>query len=313
MRVGYATWGTLNSAKSNAILLLPGTSGSRHSYDALIGPGKTYDTDKYFVIGADPIGGGNSSSPKDGLGPSFPKYTIRDMVRAEHELITKGLGISKLLAVGGFSMGSFQAVEWGIHFPDAMGGLIMIGPAARMDHHLASYITAILATITLDPKYQGGKYTENPTEGLRRAALIYFPWGVSDQYLASLSDEAFEKAMNAAGDSWAQWDANSLIGRYVASRDFNASQPFGGDMAKALSQIKASVLLMPSSSDRNIPAYLTKELQDGLRSIVDYAEINSIRGHSAGSGPSGTPEFLFLDRKVRDFLGKVESSAGSAD
>src|SRR5215813_9101123 len=84
MKVGYVAWGKLNDAKDNAILLLPGTSAGRHFAAAHIGPGKTYDTDKYFVIGVDPIGGGNSSSPKDGLGTAFPKYTIRDMVRAQH-------------------------------------------------------------------------------------------------------------------------------------------------------------------------------------------------------------------------------------
>jgi len=94
------------------------------------------------VIGADPIGGGTSSSPKDGLGIAFPKYTIRDMVRAQHEMITKGLGITRLLAVGRASMGSFQTVEWGINFPDAMNGLIMIVPAARNDHHFAPIFDA---------------------------------------------------------------------------------------------------------------------------------------------------------------------------
>lgn len=303
MRVGYVTWGALNADKSNAILLVPGTSGNRHSYDAHIGPGKTYDTDKYFVIGADPIGGGTSSSPKDGLGTSFPKYTIRDMVRAQHEMITKGLGITRLRAVGGFSMGSWQAVEWGINFPDAMSGLIMIGPSARVDHHLAAYLDAIEATITLDPKYQGGKYTENPTEGMRRAALIYFPWGTSDEYLASLDDAAYEAAKKAAGNAWANnWDANSLLWRYLASRNFDASKPFGGDMMKALSQIKAPALLLPSKTDRNIPAYLTRELADGLRSKTIYAEIPSIRGHSAGSAAPGTTEYVYVSEKIRAFL-----------
>ena len=176
MKVGYVTWGTLETAKSNAILLVPGTSGNRHGYDAHIGPGKTFDTDKYFVIGADPIGGGTSSSPKDGLGTAFPRYTIRDMVRAQHEMVTKALGITKLLAVGGGSMGSFQTVEWGINFPDAMSGLIMIVPAARSDHHFATVVDAFEAMITLDPKYQGGNYTENPIEGIRRAADL-FPLG----------------------------------------------------------------------------------------------------------------------------------------
>ena len=90
MKVGYATYGRLNDAKSNALLVTHGASGLRTSNAPLIGPGKAYDTDKYFVITVDAIGGGNSSQPKDGLGPKFPKYTIRDMVRAQHDLLTKG-------------------------------------------------------------------------------------------------------------------------------------------------------------------------------------------------------------------------------
>jgi homoserine O-acetyltransferase/O-succinyltransferase len=303
MRVGYVTWGTLNDAKSNAILLVPGTSGNRHSYDSHIGPGKSFDTDRYFIIGADPIGGGTSSSPKDGLGTAFPEYTIRDMARAQHEMIVKGLGIAHLLAVGGGSMGSFQSVEWGIHFADAMSGLIMIVPAGRSDHHFAAIVDALEAMITLDPRYQGGKYTENPTEGIRRAALIYFPWTTSDDYLATLDDAGYDAGKKAAGDVWVRnWDANSMLWRYRASRNFDASKPFGGDMMKALAQITAPVLLLPSMTDRTIPGYLTRELYRGLRGKVTYAEIPSIKGHSAGGAPPGTAEYAFIEEQIRTFL-----------
>jgi homoserine O-acetyltransferase/O-succinyltransferase len=303
MKVGYVTWGTLNPTKSNAILLVPGTSGSRHSYDAHIGPGKTFDTDKYFVIGADPIGGGTSSAPKDGLGTAFPNYTIRDMVRAQHEMVTKGLGITRLVAVGGSSMGSFQTVEWGINFPDAMSGLIMIVPAARSDNHFGTIFDAFVATVTLDPKYQDGKYVENPVEGIRRAALIYFPWTTSDEYLATLDKPALEAAQKAAGDNWVKnWDANSMLSRYRASSTFDASKPFGGDMMKALAQIKAPALLLPSMTDRTIPGYLTRELYRGLRGKVTYAEIPSIRGHSAGGLPPGTAEHAFVSEQIRKFI-----------
>ena len=303
MKVGYVTWGTLNAAKSNAILLVPGTSGTRHSYDAHIGPGKTFDTDKYFVIGADPIGGGTSSSPKDGLGVAFPRYTIRDMVRAQHRTITQGIGISKLYAVGGSSMGSFQTVEWGIAFPAAMRGLIMIVPAARSDNHFAAVVDAFEAMITLDPAYMGGAYKTNPTEGIRRAALIYFPWTSSDEFLIGLDEKAYEAAKTAAGERWMkEWDANSMLWRYYASRGHDASKPFGGDMMKALGRIEAPVLLLPSMTDRTIPGYLTRELYRGLRGKVEYAEIPSIKGHSAGGAPPGTAEYGYISEKVRGFL-----------
>lgn len=303
MKVGYVAWGKLNDAKSNAILLVPGTSGNRHAYDAHIGPGKTFDTDKYFIVGADPIGGGTSSSPKDGLGTAFPKYTIRDMVHAQHALMAKTLGLTHLVAVGGSSMGSFQTIEWGIHYPDFMTGLIMIVPAARSDHHFAAVVDAFEAMVTLDPKYNDGKYTENPVEGIRRAALIYFPWTASDEYLIGLTEAEYEAAKKAAGDRWAkEWDANSMLSRYNASRNFDVSVPFGGDTMKALGQVKARALLLPSMTDRTIPGYLTRELYRGLRSPTIYAEIPSIRGHSAGGAPPGTAEYAYISDKIRLFL-----------
>ena len=106
MKVGYATHGVLNAAKENVLLVVPGTSGTRHSHDGYIGPGKAFDTNKHFVIAVDAIGGGTSSQPKDGLGGDFPRYTIRDMVKAQHELITKGFGLTRVKAVAGASMGS---------------------------------------------------------------------------------------------------------------------------------------------------------------------------------------------------------------
>ena len=180
MKVGYVTWGKLNDARSNAILLVPGTSGNRHGYDAHIGPGKTFDTDKYFRHRRGPYRRRHIV-----LAEGRPRHRVPEIHHPRHGTRPardghQGLGITRLLAVGGGSMGSFQTVEWGINFPDAMSGLIMIVPAARSDHHFAAVVDAFEAMITLDPKYQGGKYTENPTEGIRRAALIYFPWTTSD-------------------------------------------------------------------------------------------------------------------------------------
>ncbi len=302
MKVGYVIRGRLNKAKDNAILLLPGSSNGRHFADAHIGPGKTYDTDKYFVICVDPIGGGNSSSPKDGMGTAFPKYTVRDMVRAQYLLITKGLGLTRLLAVGGPSMGSLQSLEWGISYPDFVTGLILIVPAARMDRHFTPVMDGLEAIIKLDPKYRNGRYTENPAEGIRGAALIFFPWIWSDEYLATLDESAYVKAKSSIADGWAkEWDANSLLWRFYASSTYDASKPFGGDMKKALSSVKARVLVLYSPTDRTVPGYLTRELCQGLTD-ASCVEIPSIRGHMAGVMPPGTAEYDFVGRKVKEFL-----------
>src|SRR5271170_3941911 len=116
MKVGYITWGKLNEAKDNTLLILPATNAPKAWAAYHIGPGKTFDSDKYFIVGVDPIGSGTSSKPSDGLGPKFPKYTIRDMVRAQYQLLTKQFGLSQARAIGGASMGSFQSVEWGVTY-----------------------------------------------------------------------------------------------------------------------------------------------------------------------------------------------------
>ncbi|HEX2474055.1 MAG TPA: alpha/beta fold hydrolase, partial [Lacipirellulaceae bacterium] len=190
MKVGYATHGKLNQAKSNAILVTHGASGVRTSNAALIGPGKAYDTDKYFVVTVDAIGGGNSSQPKDGLGPKFPKYTIRDMVRAQNDLLTNGLGLTHVVAVGGPSMGAQQALEWGIHYPDFMDGLLLIVPASRSDRHVRAIFDAVEAAIKLDPNYRDGNYTAPPRDGIILGGMIYFPWLYSDEHLSTITDDA---------------------------------------------------------------------------------------------------------------------------
>jgi homoserine O-acetyltransferase len=95
LRVGYSTWGTLSPSRDNAILLLPATNAFKNWAAYHIGPDKTFDSERYFIIGVDPIGSGTSSKPADGLGVDFPEYTIRDMIRAQHELVTRG-SVSRL-------------------------------------------------------------------------------------------------------------------------------------------------------------------------------------------------------------------------
>jgi homoserine O-acetyltransferase len=303
MKVGYITWGKLNDAKDNALLILPATNAPKAWAAYHIGPGKTFDSDKYFVIGVDPIGSGTSSQPKDGLGPKFPKYTIRDMVRAQHELLTKQFGLSQARAIGGASMGSFQSVEWGVTYPGFAKGLVLWVPAARSDRHFHAIVDAVNAVITLDPAYKGGSYDTQPVEGMRRAGMVYFPWLYSDQYLAQLVNDAdFDRAKMAFGDSWAKtWDANTLIWRYEASRNHDASEPFGGDMKKALSRIDVPVLILSSSSDRTVPAYLTDELESNL-SHVKRVVFQTRNGHLGYLQPAGTPEYQQISSSTKEFI-----------
>jgi homoserine O-acetyltransferase/O-succinyltransferase len=305
LRVAYETQGSLNPGRDNAILLVHGTSGNRHAFDPVIGPGKTFDTDKYFVITVDAIGGGDSSSPKDGLGQDFPRYTIRDMMAAQHALVTRGLELATLRAVGGSSMGSFVSLEWGIHHPGMVRGLILLVPSPKAEANFQLTIDVMTSVIALDPQWEGGRYTHNPIRGLRLGGMLYYPWVVSAAYLDRIPAQRLAQELEESARSYARWDANSLVFRYAASRGHDVAAPFAGDMAAALSQIAAPTLILPSASDRLLGLAGAHRIRDGVKHSI-YAEIPSDLGHRAGRAAPETPEGHFVDQQIRSFLAKIE-------
>src|SRR5262249_8004338 len=216
LRVAYETRGSLNPGRDNAILLVHGTSDNRHAFDPVIGPGKTFDTDKYFVITVDAIGGGDSSSPKDGMGQDFPRYTIRDMMSAQHALVTRGLELTTLRAIGGSAMGSFVSLEWGIHHAEMVRSLILLVPSPRTDPNFQLVVDLITSVIALDPAWAGGRYTHNPVEGLRLAGMLYYPSVVSSAYLDRLPSSRLAIELHESARSYDAWNANSLVLRYTA-------------------------------------------------------------------------------------------------
>jgi len=305
LRVAYETQGNLDPGRGNAILLVHGTSGDRHAFDPIIGPGKTFDTNKFFVITVDAIGGGESSSPKDGLGQDFPRYTIRDMVAAQHALVIRGLELSTLRAVGGRSMGSFVCLEWGIHHPEMVRSLILLVPSPKAEANFQLTVDLMTSVIALDPEWAGGHYTHNPVEGLRLAGMLYYPWAVSAAYLDRIPAPQFAKELETTARSFGGWDANSLVFRYAASRAHDVAAPFGGNMTVALSQITAPTLILPSASDRLLSLDGARRIRDGVKH-ASYAEIPSDLGHRAGHPAPDTPEGRFIDQQIRAFLAKVE-------
>jgi homoserine O-acetyltransferase/O-succinyltransferase len=303
MRVGYVTHGRLDAQRGNAVLVTHGTSANRHTFDPYIGPGKAFDTDRYFVIAVDAIGGGTSSSPADGLGVAFPRYTIRDMANAQHHLVTRGLDLPGLVAIGGSSMGAFQAVEWGIHYPDFVRGLLLLVPAAKAAANFKAVVDTMIEVVKLDPDWNDGSYSRNPVRGLRAAAMVFSPWFLSDAYLESMgSREAYEAALNVMAQAYVGWDATSWMWRYLASREHDASAPFEGDMSRALGRIRAHALVMPSATDRVLPLFGAHELRDGIERVT-YAEIPSIMGHMAQNPADTTSmEHRFVAAKLAEFL-----------
>jgi homoserine O-acetyltransferase len=287
LRIAYETQGKLAPGRDNAILLLHETLRDHHAFDDMIGPGKVFDTNKYFVIAADAIGGGESSSPDEGTGQDFPRYTIRDVMAAEYGLVSSGLGLTQLHAIVGRSM----------------GGLVLLAPSARSDANYQVIIDLMTSAIALDPDWNGGHYERNPVEGLRHAGMVYYPWSVSAAYLDRISAAQLGQKSEAIAKSFAAWDANSLVLRLAACREHDVATSVPGGLSAALARATMPILLMPSASDRLIDPANAERLRAGLPQ-VRYAEIPGDLGHRAIAPPSETPEAEFVERAIRGFLDK---------
>ena len=309
MKVGYVTWGSRAAQDKNVIVLLPPTSGLKSWANAHVGRGKSFDPDRYFIVSIDAIGGGTSSQPRDGLGSRFPAYNIRDMVRAQHELLTRGLGIQRALAIGGASSGAYQALEWGVTHPEFARGLLLYVPAARADSHVKVIIDGIAGVLSLDPAFNAGHSVPPGGEAVRRASTVYFPWLGSAAGLKGLAtDQDLARAQSNYADNWARnWDAVGLAWRYRSSRLHDVSAPYKGNMAEALARVRADALLMPVTTDRTHPISMSDEMRPLLvNARVVNAPLESPRGHVAVFLPPGTPEGDFVEARTREFLQSLQ-------
>ncbi|MBV9827883.1 MAG: alpha/beta fold hydrolase [Alphaproteobacteria bacterium] len=305
VHIAYETRGTLSPAHDNAIVLVPGAAADRHAFDPLIGPGKLFDTNRYFVISVDPLGGGESTSPADGMGQEFPRYTIRDMMELQQALVTRGLGIARVRAVIGQSMGSFIALEWGIHHPETIGGLVLMAPSPKADPAFRLTIDLITGSIALDPEWQGGHYSHNPVEGLRHAGMLFYPWVVSGAYIDRIGSEAAAREIETSAATYAAWDANALMLRMAAYHAHDVSAPFEGDMTAALARVKAPTLILTCSSDRLVGLGGATRIIAGVPRAT-YEEIASDLGHRALRATPGTTE----GDKIADFIGRFLATLG---
>src|ERR1700735_2790728 len=185
-KIVYGTYGKLDAAGDNAILLPSHYMADMRGYGWLIGPGKALDPDKEFLITSEMFGNGRSSSPSNTPeplhGPRFPVMTIRDNVEAVHTLLTQELGVHHLQAVIGFSMGAQQAFQWAVSYPDFMDGIVATSGTAKTYGHGVVRLTGQMAAITADEKFKGGDFTEEPQTGINAFGMVWAAWLYSPQW-----------------------------------------------------------------------------------------------------------------------------------
>lgn len=312
--ISYVTHGTLNADKSNAILMVTAIGGNHHRIDYLIGPGRALDPSKYFIIATDAIGNGLTTSPSNSrVQPrmQFPRFNIRDMVNSQQRLVTEKLGIRKLVAVVGASMGGMQALQWAVSYPDMMQGIVPIIPLARTPAWTTGVLEMLRQSIMADPRWKGGNYaaSEPPEQGMRLWAgwlsgvIVRTPVYQEELYPKGRED-AIKYLKDLEDGGWKRMDATDWIYQSWAydQHDVGTTPGMNGDYNRALGSIKAKTLILAGSTDLLNPEY---EAMRAARQIRDvrYVAINDKRplGHLSGAGATA-PENELQNREIAAFL-----------
>lgn len=343
LKIAYQTYGELNKRKDNAILIEHALSGDAHAagemrdkkkpgwWDSMIGPGKAFDTDKYFVICSNVLGGCKGSTGPNSVSPatgrqyalSFPIISIGDIVNAQKKLV-EHFGIDVLLSVAGGSMGGMQALQWSVAYPDSLSSCIPIATTYKHSAQQIAFDEVARQAIMADPEWKGGDYYEksHPSAGLAVARMIghitYMSYkSMDDKFGRTLQKEKLgyefssefevEGYLRYRGDSFVKrFDANSYLYLTKAMDYFDLQE--NGTLQQAFSATKARFLIVAFSSDWLYPPKQSKQMVKALKMNgidVTYCEVGSDYGHDAF-----LLEFEEETKLIRHFLKSTYEKTG---
>jgi homoserine O-acetyltransferase len=333
--IAYETYGTLNAARSNAVLVCHALNASHHVagyyenergnvgwWDNLVGPGKPLDTRRFFVVGTNYLGscfgstGPASLNPATGKpwGADFPVVTVEDWVAAQARLADR-LGIERFAAAIGGSLGAMQALQWTLSYPDRVRHSLVIAAAPRLTPQNIAFNEVARQAIMTDPDFHGGHYYEKgvvPTRGLRIARMIGHITYLSGEAMsekfgrvlrrASLGfdfdvDFEIESYLRYQGDKFSTYfDANTYLRITKALDYFDPAADFGGNLSAALARAKAAFLVVSFNSDWRFPPPRSREI---VRALLDNRRIVSYLEIDA---PGGHDAFLLEDPRYHGGL-----------
>jgi len=301
--ISYVTHGTLAPAGDNAILALTAIGSIHHRLDFLIGPGRPLDPDRHFVVCADAIGNGMTTSPSNSFAQpdlAFPRFTIRDMVASQQRLLD-ALGISRIAAVVGASMGGMQALQWGVSAPDRMRSIVALVPMARTRPWASAMNEVARRILMLDKGWPSGPYGAG-----------FDAWAAQSRVITNRTPRALEQAGSAAGVAALVADAVAAARRagpdpvdwvYQSfaydAHDVGTTPGFGGDTAAALRSIRAPVLLLVPELD------LYNPVEDAIESAahIPNATLVRVAGHAGHAVAADTsPRVEEVRRAIHEFL-----------
>lgn len=339
-RLAYETYGVLSPQRDNAILLLHALSGDAHAagyhspsdrkpgwWDDMIGPGRAFDTNKYFFICSNVLGGCKGSTGPLSLHPTtgrrwasdFPVVTIADMVAAQVRLINH-LGIQRLYAVAGGSMGGFQAIEWMITHPERVLSAILLATSAISSPQAVAWNAIGRQAILRDPKWMNGYYAPDdaPVDGLSVARMIGHITYVSDaslkqkfpQRFASATTPAYTLADEFTVESYLNYQAQRFIERFDANSYLYITKAMDywdvtreyGALDAAFQKWRKPTLLVSFDSDWLYPTTDALQIVHAIGDTATHVELHSTAGHDAFLIESGMQTPL-----IQQFLAQVES------
>ena len=321
--LAYETYGTLNAAKSNAVLVCHALNASHHVagwyedqpdnigwWDNMIGPGKPLDTNRFFVVGVNNLGGCFGSTGPASINPatgkaygsSFPVVTVEDWVVAQARLADK-LGIERFAAVMGGSLGAMQALQWTLSYPERLANAVVIAVAPKLSAQNIAFNEVARQAITTDPDFHGGDFYQHgvlPKRGLRLARMIGHITYLSDdammekfgrtlksgaiQYHFGVDFEV-ESYLRYQGDKFAEYfDAKTYLLITRALDYFDPALAMGGDLSRAMAVARAKFFVASFTSDWRFAPERAREIVKALldnRADVSYAEIDAPHGHDA--------------------------------
>jgi homoserine O-acetyltransferase len=321
--LAYETYGTLNAARDNAVLVCHALNASHHVagvyagdaanvgwWDNLIGPGKPVDTNRFFVVGVNNIGGCHGSTGPASINPAtgnpwgadFPVVTVDDWVEAQARLASR-LGIERFAAIMGGSLGAMQAMQWAISQPSRVAHSIVIAAAPKLSAQNIAFNEVARQAITTDPDFHGGNYYSRgvvPKRGLRIARMIGHITYLSDDAMAEKFgrerreggwkfnfDVEFqiESYLRHQADKFAEhFDANTYLRITKALDYFDPAAVRDGDLSAVLESATAKFLVVSFTSDWRFAPARSREIVKALldnRLSVSYAEIDAPHGHDA--------------------------------
>jgi len=313
-RVVYGTYGHLNAAGDNAVLLPSHYMANWHGYEWLIGADKALDPSKLFLVATELFGNGRSSSPSNTPepfhGPRFPVMTIRDNVDAVHRLLTEELKVTHLRALVGFSMGAEQAFQWAVSYPTFASRIVATSGTAKCYPHGVVRLEGQVDAITSDPAFQNGDYTAPPAKGIETFGTVWLGWLYSQEWwrrelwrTGSNQTTTFDQYFqNRRAHFLNTADANDLIlqMRTWEKHDVGTTPGFGGDVERALRSIKVPLLYMPSETDMYFPVGDAR-YEAAFIPGVTLMPIPSLWGHTAGAA-SNPADAKFLNDNIGTFL-----------